>query len=132
MSPKAQRIAIAEACGLVKVGGAWQPGSRTKTGAVLLQDFIVAENDDALPSYLSDLNAIRAAVITLAGRQRELYAWALFNKPEPEDIEFYRDPERYIGYLEEPADSAFETYTASAEECAKAFLLAVGKWDDAK
>ena len=122
MSPEAQRIAIAEACGWTRLNQGRGYGRPPNS-----------ETDFKIPDYLSDLNAIHDAEETLSDELREVFAWHLFCGK----FDWYRmrleNGEPYsIGYLEEPAKDAFRTYHATAAERAEAFLRTIGKLDDTK
>ncbi len=54
MTSEEQRIAIAEACGLIATDAGW---CRHDAKSGITQDFIVYSDDSELPDYLNDLNA---------------------------------------------------------------------------
>ena len=98
MSPEAQRIAIAEACGIVSKDK-W--GSLYKTPRGILRD---------CPDYPTDLNAMHEAEKVLTLPERRKYRKTLLGHCEPASIAIH----------------------ATAAQRAEAFLLTIGKWEDAK
>jgi hypothetical protein len=106
MTPEAQRIAIAEACGWKKgihAGDWWLPGD----------DMVHAESE--VPQYPSDLNAMHEAEKTRTAMQKVKFVLTL--------AELRNSP----GCLA-LADCIFATSSQRAE----AFLRTIGKWDDSK
>ena len=98
MTPEAQRIAIAEACGIVSKDK-W--GSLYKTPRGILRD---------CPDYPTDLNAMHEAEKVLTLPERRKYRKTLLGHCEPASIAIH----------------------ATAAQRAEAFLLTIGKWEDAK
>ena len=98
MSPDSQRIAIAEACGIVSKDK-W--GSLYKTPRGILRD---------CPDYPTDLNAMHEAEKVLTLPERRKYRKTLLGHCEPASIAIH----------------------ATAAQRAEAFLLTIGKWEDAK
>ena len=104
MTPEAQRIAIAEACG-------WRDCYINQNGQPWGFNRGLSYSS-RLPDYLSDLNAMHEA-------EREL------------DDDQYLD---FMRYLTEPYDAKCNWSTvryaleATAAQHAKAFLHAIGKW----
>ena len=105
MSPEAQRIAIAEACGykrLTQHEAVWShKGSKIYTAG-------------NLPNYLADLNAMRDAEMVLA----------------PDQITDYLE---WLGMCS--GDDAHQVWAyvhATAAQRAEAFLRTIGKWEGAK
>lgn len=113
MSPLAQRIAIAEACG-------W----RRQDEAFYFQTYFLppgdggcalfgVSNDDRphIPDYLNDMNAMHSALVTLK-----------------------QDARQYIRYCEELTTLAgggtWDAYFCTAAEQAKAFLRAKNLWTE--
>lgn len=125
MSPEAQRIAIAEACGWN--GPFWScynPATGTQCLATWT-DFL--RNPKYVPDYLSDLNAMHEAEKTLsradgsdpeAGNQLNRYVWNLFEVKTGAPIE------RHVN--DEPCD----VIDATAAQRAEAFLKTIGKWTE--
>ena len=108
MSPEAQRIAIAEACG-------WREVNHPTTEFEVAQGFHPTrpQGRQRLPDYLTDLNAMHEAEKVLT---------------ESQSAEYQRHLEgsrRFIGAAE------FFTYHATAAQRAEAFLRAIGKWEEA-
>ena len=105
MSPEAQRIAIAEACGWkahVDGLGYYQGVHPALMGG------------RAIPDYLNDLNAMRDAEMVL----------------EPDQITDYLE---WLGMCS--GDDAHQVWAyvhATAAQRAEAFLLTIGKWGGAK
>lgn len=103
MTPQAQRIAIAEACGWHQTPhGAW---TRDPAG-------IAGPHVFDTPDYLSDLNAMHEAEKVLTDDQFSHYGWTMLQS-EP-NIECRR-------YL-----------SATASQRAEAFLRTLNLWDDTK
>ena len=108
MSPQAQRIAIAEACG-------WRMGTETVEH---IDGFQWTETRKfwtsptrkiySLPDYLGDLNAMH----------------------EAEKAMSVDDRNRYIDTLGTTYHDSWEFCTATASQRAKAFLRAIGKWEN--
>ena len=112
MSPDSQRIAIAEACGIVSKDK-W--GSLYKTPRGILRD---------CPDYLADLNAMHEAEETLTEHEwNQMFEWLIHIR--------WRDAnatERHgIG-----KQKALSPARASAAQRAEAFLKTIGKWEGAK
>ena len=98
MNNEKQRIAIAEACGIVSKDK-W--GSLYKTPQGILRD---------CPDYPTDLNAMHEAEKVLTLPERRKYRKTLLGHCEPASIAIH----------------------ATAAQRAEAFLLTIGKWEDAK
>jgi hypothetical protein len=129
MSPEAQRIAIAEACGW-KVEHRYKGSRRyceivvfSKDGfeefGVFPGDLTSAHgkkvmNDGFLPDYLNDLNAMHEAekVLINAGRDGDWRGW-----------------ESYTLLLDEAIGSD-DRHHATAAQRAEAFLRTIGKWEE--
>ena len=118
MSPEAQRIAIAEACG-------WRDIKHTDHEDVDIESrsiihwsgltgvppkFIHYENRIVIPDYLNDLNAIAKAEKAMSVDDRN----------------------RYIDTLGTTYHNSWEFCTATAAQRAEAFLLTIGKWEVSK
>lgn len=112
MTPEAQRIAIAEACGhdtgLMEV---CHCGDSVKNHSNEHSPVPMLSLDD-LPNFLADLNAIHEAAMTLTDEQKKQYCSILVDVADA-----YWD---------------FETVEATAAQRAEAFLRTIGKWDDSK
>lgn len=110
MSPEAQRIAIAEACGWKNARGYWGippeggrrfPYSEHHEEDWRLKPFL------GLPDYLNDLNAMHEATQSLTKDQLRWYRNLLIEMT-----------------------GTFEAVDATAAQRAEAFLRAIGKWDN--
>ena len=121
MTPEAQRIAIAEAC-----GWKWQEGEEPTYGGSFKSTGWYDHKDKwhtggwknktrGLPDYLNDLNAIREAEKVLTERQELFYLVRLTDAMKVSAT---------IGWQIE------KTYHASAAQRAEAFLKTIGKWID--
>jgi hypothetical protein len=119
MSPEAQRIAIAEACGWTEC----YPATKTPHG------FFDAygrkklpcgsRKDERLPDYLNDLNAMHEAEDNLLGMNKAEFAVKLcriVGRDWPNGI----------------AGGSFAHIHATAAQRAEAFLCTLGKWEEAK
>ena len=107
MSPDSQRIAIAEACGIVSKDQ-WGPLYKTPRG--ILRD---------CPDYLADLNAMHEAEDNLLGMNKAEFAVKLcriVGRDWPNGI----------------AGGSFAHVNATAAQRAEAFLRTVGKWEEAQ
>ena len=106
MTEEAQRIAIAEACGLgdynTSMNG-WH-----------------AEYIRQLPDYLNDLNAMAEAEKMLKTQQRYYYLC---------DLEILLGFNCGCGGWDMDVESLFAMTTATAAQRAEAFLRAIGKWE---
>jgi hypothetical protein len=101
MTPKAQRIAIAEACGWTRYNGKEKFQFYSPRGM-----YARMEN---LPDYLADLNAMHEAEKVLSVREKQNY------------ISTLRNICVVAGCWPE---------TATADQRAEAFLRTVGKWEE--
>ena len=120
MTPEAQRIAIAEACGWVELS---QPVAGQ--GAVVRKwkkkgcSHITATQ--LPPAYLNDLNAMHEAEKTLTNAQRN---------------DFMCELEELLGFKSGPggwdmdAESMWAMLNATAIHRAEAFLRTIGKWTE--
>ena len=104
MTDEQQRIKIAETCG-------WTDFSRAKhEGAIQYGRKPLSCSDSwEVPDYLNDLNAMHEAEKVLTAEQRRSYVNCIFNLP-----------------VSECESNTF----ATAAQRAKAFLRAIGKWED--
>ena len=100
MTDQQQRIAIAEACGWTRKKGMRAWNRPNNNGWDCLEQ---------LPDYLNDLNAMHEAEKVLTAEQRRSYVNCIFNLP-----------------VSECESNTF----ATAAQRAKAFLRAIGKWED--
>lgn len=108
MTPEAQRIAIAEACG-------WK-----RSDHIILGNWVNPADGKhhALPNYLNDLNAINSAIQILNEQQRREFALWLTAVT------------REGTYFPTTYDELFPAIMATAAQRAEAFLRAIGKWID--
>jgi hypothetical protein len=108
MSPEAQRIAIAEACGWVNQG-------RRKGVPALNHRWVHPDetpvDESGLPDYLNDLNAMRAAEKALSQRRYWEYA----------DIHL-----KAVVWKDGAPGTAYQCATAAQR--AEAFLRTIGQW----
>ena len=102
MTSEAQRIAIAEACGIISKDQ-WGPLYKTPQG--ILRD---------CPDYLTDLNAMHEAEKVLDEQQAFNYHLYL------------------EGCCKFGSAAGFWTYHATPHRRAEAFLRTIGKWEGAK
>lgn len=122
MSPEAQRIAIAEACGWIinheppYAGMAWEPNTPTHGRTVHTTFF------RSLPNYTEDLNAMHEAEKVLTEEKRELFARYLYKMPA---FDVLKDTYEDIQF-----DAVFKLVHATAAQRAEAFLKTVGKWEE--
>jgi hypothetical protein len=100
VSDQQQRIAIAEACGWTRKKGIRAWNRPNNNGWDCLEQ---------LPDYTNDLNAMHEAEKVLTAEQRRSYVNCIFNLP-----------------VSECESNTF----ATAAQRAKAFLRAIGKWED--
>lgn len=106
MTPEAQRIAIAEACGWLRmIRNGIEVYYDPEGGHVLPHD---------LPDYLNDLNAMYDAekVLLNAGRAGDWRGW-----------------DSYRLTLDE-INGPDDTFHATAAQRAEAFLRTIGKWEE--
>lgn len=117
MSPEAQRIAIAEACGYTNVHkfNSFREGKFHKDGT------IVGDKDGItkqwIPDYLSDLNAMHEALSELKEHQWPTFLHCLDSITGGSDKTTWWECIR-------------EAVTASASELAEAFLRTLNLWRD--
>lgn len=108
MSPRAQRIAIAEVCGYYQfvtyMGDTW-----ARIGPI---------SQEIIPNYLNDLNAMHEAETVLTPAQSERYAEFMLDVMEI--------PTPFIG----TARCAYLTMHATAAQRAEAFLRTLNLWKD--
>jgi hypothetical protein len=118
MTPKAQRLAIAEACGWKDVSYGVGPnhdlclGDRPTWSHGKIQSYLL---DQRVPDYLNDLNAMHEAEKHL----RSLY-------PRDEFHEFGIQLEKIMTRDEE------WVWHATASQRAEAFLRTLGLWEETK
>jgi hypothetical protein len=108
MTPEAQRIAIAEACGWKKIRSHWQKGKAT----AFLNE---SHAHQQLPDYLNDLNAVHEAEALLYRYEAKLFEEKLFNILESEVMH----------------TGEFALIHATAAQRAEALLKALNLWEEA-
>lgn len=119
MTPEAQRIAIAEACGWTDADFEGMYG-RPHANSMLREP---------LPDYLNDLNAMHEAEKTLGEDQRREHAWFLvqiidkFQTWAPQDFPVLHVWEMSL------CDIA-DCLAATADQRAEAFLRTLGLWEE--
>ena len=110
MTPEAQRIAIAEACG-------WKTTSDSPNWAYYRPDGRGWNGE--LPDYLNDLNAMHEAEKVLTDEQ---------------DLEYSEVLEQVVGarFNSNNGEDMRRLRSATAAQRAEAFLRTVGKWEEGK
>lgn len=110
MNPEAQRIAIAEACGWSAIHAVGKDIFGTREEGVLT----------FIPNYLSDLNAMRDAWLTLTKRQQDAFAGFMG------DITGGAQRDFGAGRI----NMTTAVFGASPTQWGEAFLKTIGKWED--
>jgi hypothetical protein len=109
MSPEAQRIAIAEAC-----GWRYSPTAAPEVKLAAIMRWIAPGQPDwcetQLPDFLNDLNAMHEAEDVLTEAQKDAYVTTLCLEVQPEP----------------------ELYHATAAQRAEAFLRTLNLWEGGK
>lgn len=126
MTPEAQRVAIAEACGWTRIGktddGRWVGRSPN--------DFVGYITYDDLPDYLSDLNAMHEAEKTLVKRQKTVYGDRLADVLNLDD-DYYTERSELGDRIYSLNSYLFrEVAHATATQRAEAFLRTLNLWKD--
>lgn len=117
MSPEAQRIAIAEACG-------WKQHA---DGVGFYQgEFHAFKASHKLPDYLNDLNAMHEAEKVIPQLDRCLYHGNLIKSTGPDGIVDLVDD--YGERSTSESTSFYALIHATASQRAEAFLRTLGKW----
>ena len=116
MSPDAQRIAIANAqfsgnCAIKMIG-------RPKP-----HHYMWGSNRLTTPDYLNDLNAMHEAEKVLTDRQRQKHGLFLQEILNEAIVGYVEDYQRQLAGLSRVS-------SATATQRAKAFLCAIGRWED--
>lgn len=129
MTPEAQRIAIAEACGWKEIGksGVYQNPTKGINGCMpggdvhkrRLEMKLPGANSLLVPNYLNDLNAMHEAVMGLDSKQRITFGEELVRHVIGANSIFIKS-------------QTFDCINATAAQRAEAFLRTLGKWDDSK
>jgi len=134
MSPEAQRIAIAEACGWTNIHkfNKWKEGGPASTrDGDIVGDF-GEQTRSHLPNFLGCLNAIHEAEKALTDHQYSVF-W-----DKVEDLQLEALP---IGDLKTPSGESFgiavpvgqtRSLSATAAQRAEAMIKTLNKWDDSK
>jgi len=108
VTPEAQRIAIAEACGWTNVTPRIVKNVKHKGDDITVG---IWSDDGWIPDYLNDLNAMHEAEKVLVSLQ-------------------------WVSYLRRLQTLCYESVTwaihATAAQRAEAFLRTIGKWEEAK
>jgi hypothetical protein len=107
MTPKAQRIAIAEACGTMKWSYALAPSYALAFGR-----FVAA----SVPKYTEDLSAMHDAEKVLTDEKNLEYSEALEQVVEGR-------------FMANNAEDMRRLRSATAAQRAEAFLRTIGKWE---
>lgn len=113
MTPEAQRIAIAEACGWTKISNDF-PDFGAEGVMGLRPNFIHDENREGLPDYPADLNAMHEAEKVLTASQTYDYISCLVDDTR-------------AGWTD-AFEEVFIVAHATAAQRAEAFLRTIGKW----
>ena len=121
MTPEAQRIAIAEACGLEVLTkpnpddpAAWNRGCFTPSAAKeRRKNWVNSAVVKIIPDYLNDLNAMHDAEKVLTEDQREQYLNSLYKVCNPDSM----------------LNDAWNLNCATAAQRAEAFLRTIEKWE---
>ena len=114
MTPEAQRIAIAEACGWTWNKHAHGTTLRRPDGSVENHNYAESHR---LPDYLGDLNSMHEAISTLPSDG----SWGQFNR--------HLANRCGVTYPGTSADT-FLLINATATQRAEAFLRTIGKWTE--
>ena len=109
MTPEAQRIAIAEACGWKR-----HPLQMNKNFWIHFPSEKQARDDSTLPDYPNDLNAMHEAEKIMCGNDWKNYIMALH-------LVTNSNPNGNVGEV-------FKIATATASQRAEAFLKALNLW----
>lgn len=112
MSPQAQRIAIAEACGWINQGK--RKGVPALNHRWAKPDGRIYSGE--LPDYLNDLNAMHEAEQILTGSQQMQYADLLSRTTTEGHVDF--------------CDVLYASIHATAAQRAEAFLRTIGQWKE--
>lgn len=128
MSPEAQRIAIAEACGLNRI----EPLRRMTRKGKFADDgvrIVYCESHHGgasvwtdVPDYLPDLNEMHEAVNSLDEIGKRFFAANLYEVAVPEDDRF---EDSFISWPQLAL-----ILSASPEQWAEAFLRSLDLWED--
>lgn len=123
MTPEAQRIAIAEACGWKKSLVTWTSpeGSRWTRIVERNGSLEMIHEDTILPDYLNDLNAMHEAEKILDWAQKHKFVYELHYLNGPSDI---------YNITPEDTSGAFGPINAPAIQRAGAFLRALNLWTE--
>lgn len=131
MTPEAQRIAIAEACG-------WE--YHTNGGDGNYKGWIGPNNtfrksmwrpwfkESELPDYLNSLDACHEMEMRLGEFESHLYSNHLFNLLKPHQIDS-ADNEKY-GAPQLAWPGVYQMIHAAAAQRCEAFLKTIGKWEE--
>ena len=126
MTPEAQRIAIAEACGWIREYAdvpTWDNSVNSyKGGYEPVRTMLFRRKEkcfraENLPDYLNDLNAMHGAEKMLTDEQ---------------DLEYSESLEQVIGarFNSNNGEDMRRLRSATAPQRAEAFLRTLGKWED--
>jgi len=123
MTPEQQNIKLAGVFGIRK----------TRSGWLNYEPCVGDLSWTSLPNFSEDLHAIQKLEAKLTHRQQELYADILTMIVFGHDFDenqYNLDPDRYIGYIELPAEDVFKVITATATQRAEGLLRAMGLWEE--
>ena len=118
MTPEAQRIAIAEACGWTNVAPRIVKNVKHQGDDITVG---IWSDDGWIPDYLNDLNAMHEAV-------------SIFDYDQADEFEDHLCDicKRLNDEKENPAPWRFAVVNATASQRAEAFLRTIGKWKECK
>lgn len=121
MKPEAQRIAIAEACGLsgpFDTTSDWEEGpSNDGSGYDGFHDHLRAADGRLVPDYLTDLNAMHEAEKVLTPKQFHAYIIELRRFWSPDCLS-----------IDALITATFEATCATAAQRSEAFLRTLNLW----
>lgn len=113
MNPEAQRIAVAEACGW-KIADRVHPDIKLQAYLCWIRPGNEEWQEEELPDYLNDLNAMHDAVTSLDQSQKNYFVNILDDLIETE-----KQPERDFAWC-----------NATAAQRAEAFLRTLNLWKE--
>jgi len=119
MTPEAQRIAIAEACGWTNVAPRIVKNVKHEGDDITVG---IWSDNGWIPDYLNDLNAMHDAEQVLTPKYQPAKGESQWGE--------------YLGWLgfcgENKTREVYECVTATASQRAEAFLRTIGKWKELK
>jgi len=132
MTNEAQRIAIAEACGWLRLTGEpqdmlWPCNSYVtgRDGLIMKPPGVTHRHGAPPPDYLNDLNAMHEAEKVLTERERLQYVEEIGKQSRDEFAKTGRDPRSC-----EDREIIYWHLSATATQRAEAFLRTLNLWQD--